>query len=544
MRADRIFRNANVRTLDGPGRAEALAVAGGRLLAVGREADLSGLAGPETEVVDLGGRTVLPGFVESHCHFLAYGVTRQQVNLFSPPNRTVADVLARVAAFAREAPRGAFLQGWGYDDTLIEDRRHLTREDLDAAAPDHPVYLLHISGHIGYANSRALAIGGVTRDTGDPDGGHIVRDARGEPTGELHELPAQSLVSGKVPPLDMATLREAIRLASRDFARVGVTSFHDAAVGFSAGLAEFHAYQDAVAEGDLRLRATLFPLFKLREHAMFHSGFGNERLRLGPIKLVADGSIQGYTAALSSPYHDRPESCGIRVMSHDELVEVARWADRLGFQVATHGNGDAAIESILAAYEEVLAGRPARDHRHRVEHCQMVTDRQLGTMRRLGVHASFFAAHTFYWGDRHERLFIGPERAARIDPLASARRLGVRFAMHSDCPVTMVDPLMSVYAAANRITREGRRLGPDERIPVEDAVRAFTLDAAYLAFEEGFKGSLAPGKVADLVVLSDDPLAVAPETLRDLQVLRTVVGGEDVYVNEAVQIPDYEEGTT
>lgn len=533
--ADRVFRNATVHTLEGLGGATAVAVAAGRILAVGCEADLAPLAGPDTEVVDLRGRTLLPGFVESHCHLLAYGITRQQVDVFSPPNRTIADVLARVAEFARRTPRGGWVQGWGYDDTLLEDGRHLTRADLDAAAPEHPVYLLHVSGHIGYANSRALALGGVTRETGDPEGGHVVRDARGEPTGELHELPAQTLVSGQIPPHDMATLREAIRLAARDFARAGVTTVHDAAVGFSAGLAEFHAYQDAVAEGDLRLRATLFPLFTLREQAMFHSGFGNDRLRLGPVKLVADGSIQGHTAALSSPYHDAPGSCGIRVMSHRDLVDVAGWAHRLGFQVATHGNGDAAIESILAAYEEVLADRPRRDHRHRIEHCQMVTDRQLDAMARLGVHASFFAAHTFYWGDRHERLFLGAERAARIDPLASARRRGIRFAMHSDCPVTMVDPLMSVYAASTRLTREGRRLGPDERIPVADAIRAFTLDAAYLAFEEAAKGSLAPGKLADFVVLSDDPLVVAPEAVRDLTVLRTVVGGEDVYLKEEEQ---------
>ncbi len=533
MRADTVFVNANVHTLDPTApRAEALAVAGGRLVRVGSAGAVRELVDAATRVVDLRGRTVLPGFVESHCHFLAYGLTRQQVDAFSPPNTTIAEVVARVAAFARTVPPGSWIQGWGYDDTLVAERRHLRRDDLDAAAPDHPVYLLHISGHIGYTNSRALAIAGVTRDSGAPEGGEIVRDSRGEPTGELRELPAQLLVSRHIPPPDSAALREAIRLAARDFARVGVTSFHDAAVGFSAGIAEFHAYQDAVAEGMLRLRATLFPLYRLRDHCLFHTGFGNERLRLGPLKLVADGSIQGYTAALSQPYHDRPDTCGIHVMSHRELLEVARWAHGLGFQVAAHGNGDAAIGSILAAYEEVLADRPRRDHRHRIEHCQMVTEAQLDTMQRLGVHASFFAAHTFYWGDRHERLFLGPERAGRIDPLASALRRRIPFAMHSDCPVTPVDPLMSIFTAATRRTREGRLLGPEQRIPVEAAVRAFTLDAAYLAFEEGWKGSLAPGKVADFVVLSGDPFAVPPDRLREIAVERTVVGGEDVYIRE------------
>jgi predicted amidohydrolase YtcJ len=492
------------------------------------------LRGRSTRVVDLGGRTVVPGFVESHCHFLTTGLTLRQVDARTPPNGTIADLIARVREFARAVPAGDWILGWGYDDTLIGDARALSRHDLDAAAPDHPVYIRHVSGHLSYTNGAALARAGLGRGAMAPDGGHIVLDAHGDPTGELHERPAQALVGRLVPPFDMPALRQALRDALPMFARVGVTSFHDALVGMASGLADFHAYQAGVAEGDLSLRATLFPAYTLAGQFMFHSGFGDERLRLGPLKHIADGSIQGHTAALCDPYFDQPALLGLKVLSDKELVERFRDAHALGFQLATHGNGDAAIEAILDAYETVLAEQPKADHRFRVEHCQMATESQLDRMQRLGVLASFFAVHTYYWGDRHERLFLGPGRAHRIDPLSSALGREIHFALHSDCPVTPVAPLMSVWSAVNRITREGRVIGPQQRIAVADALRAFTLDAAYLAFEDGMKGSLAPGKLADFCVLERDPLGVDPETIRDIAVSRTVVGGETIWADGAL----------
>lgn len=529
-----LFRNARVHTMDGRRPpAAALAVRGGRVLAVGAESAAARAAGRRARVVDLGGRAVLPGFVESHCHFLMTGLTLTQVDARTPPNTGIADVLTRVAEFARRLPRGHWILGWGYDDTLIAEQRALTRRDLDAVAPDHPVYIRHISGHLSYANGAALGLAGVGRGATSPAGGHIVLDEHGDPTGELHERPAQALVNRLVPPVEMPALRQALRDALPMFARVGVTSIHDALVGMAAGLADFHAYQAAVADGELPLRATLFPAYPLAGQFMFHSGFGDDRLRLGPLKHIADGSIQGHTAALCDPYFDRPGLTGLQVLSDKELVDRYRDAHALGFQLATHGNGDAAIEAILDAYETVLAESPRADHRFRIEHCQMATEAQLDRMQRLGVLASFFAVHTYYWGDRHERLFLGPGRAHRIDPLGSALGRQIHFALHSDCPVTPVAPLMSVWSAVNRITREGRVIGPEQRIAVRDALRAFTLDAAYLAFEDGLKGSLAPGKVADFVVLDRDPLAVPAEEIRDIAVAQTVVGGEVVWSADA-----------
>jgi predicted amidohydrolase YtcJ len=532
---DLVYRNARIHTLDpGQPEAQALAVRGGRLLAIGSDADVARVAGRDATVVDLGGRTVVPGFVESHCHFLTTGLTLRQVEIRTPPNTSIKDVQARLATYARGVPPGQWIQGWGYDDTLIAECRGLTRADLDAVAPDHPVYFRHISGHLSYANSKALAIAGIGRGARSADGGTIVLGADGEPTGELHERPAQHLVSKHIPPYDYADLRQALREATPIFARVGVTSLHDAMVGMNAGLGDFHAYQDGVASGDVPMRATLFPAYPLLGQFMFHSGFGSDRLRLGPLKHVADGSIQGHTAALCDPYHDRPGLKGLHVLGPSQLADSCREAHAQGFQLATHGNGDAAIDSILDAYETVLRERPRADHRFRIEHCQMATEAQLDRMQRLGVLASFFAVHTYFWGDRHRRLFLGPGRAQRIDPLNSALGREIHFALHSDCPVTPVSPLGSIWSAVTRITREGQILGPEQRILARDALRAFTLDAAYLAHEDHLKGSLVPGKLADFVVLDKDPLAIAAEQIKDIQVAQTVVGGEIIYADGAM----------
>jgi predicted amidohydrolase YtcJ len=532
------FLNGRIHTLD-PARpaASALAVVGGRLAAVGDEADARRVLPRDARVVDLGGRTVVPGFVESHCHFLVTGLTRSQVEIRTPPNDSIADIQRRLKDYVRDLPRDRWVLGWGYDDTLIADARPLTRGDLDAVAPDHPVFFRHISGHLSYANSRALAIAGIGRGATAPEGGHIVLDADGEPTGELHERAAQDLVGRHVPRPTMAALRQALRDAAPMFAREGVTSFHDAMAGLAAGLEDFHAYQDGIAAGEVPMRATLFPAYPLAGQFMFHSGFGSDRLRLGPLKHVADGSIQGHTAALCDPYHDRSGLLGLHVLSTRELTDRFREAHALGFQLATHGNGDAAIESILDAYETVLRERPRADHRFRIEHCQMATEAQLDRMQRLGVLASFFAVHTYFWGDRHQRLFLGPGRAQRIDPLASALGREIHFALHSDCPVTPVSPLGSIWSAATRITREGKVLGPEQRILARDALRAFTLDAAYLAHEEHLKGSLEPGKLADLAILDRDLLAGEPESIRDVQVLETVVGGEVVWADGELRTP-------
>lgn len=526
-RADLVIRGGPVLTADPSSpRATAVAVAGDRIVWVGADRDVAAWIGPRTRVLALGGRALVPGFVESHAHLLDVATTVHEVDARTPPNRAIADVLAKLRAAAAARPGGAWIRAYGYDDTGIAERRVLTRADLDAAVPDHPVYVEHVSGHIAYVNTPALRLGRVDARTPEPAGGVIVRDSgTGEPTGELREPPAQRHVTTRIPPYDRPALRHGLTLAAREFLAAGVTTVHDMGHPWTADAV---AALEEAAERDLPLRVIVYARDRLRDTVLAH-GFTHPRLRLGGIKLVADGSIQGHTAALRDPYHDQPGYRGLRVLEPPELAARVAAAHARGWQVAVHGNGDAAIDGILDAYAMALADRPRADHRHRIEHCQAVRPDQLDRMAALGIHASFFVAHTHYWGDRHRDLFLGPRRAPRISPLRSAQRRGIRFGLHSDAPVTPVSPLLSMTAAVTRRTASGKVLGPTERVSVQAALAAVTLDAAALGFDETRLGSITPGKLADLAVLTADPERVPADELANLRVETTIIGGEIAY---------------
>lgn len=332
-------------------------------------------------------------------------------------------------------------------------------------------------------------------------------------------------MTAHLPPHDRAALRQGLAVAAREFLAAGVTTVHDMGHPWTADAVA--ALEDAAAES-LPLRVVVYARGAQRDEVLA-GGFRHPRLRLGGVKLLADGSIQGYTAALREGYHDRPGEHGIHVLPPPELAARVAAAHARGWQVAVHGNGDAAIDAILDAFEAALRASPRADHRHRLEHGQTVRPDQLDRMARLGVHASFFVAHTHYWGDRHRDRFLGPDRAARISPLRSARARGIRFGLHSDAPVTPVSPLRSLAAAVTRRTAGGDVLGPEERLPVDAALAALTRDAAALAFDEHDVGSIAPGRRADLVVLGADPERVPPDTLAELRVDLTVIEGAVVY---------------
>ncbi|MCX5909487.1 MAG: amidohydrolase, partial [Deltaproteobacteria bacterium] len=522
--ANLLLINGNVLTLDDRNpRAQALAIQGGRLIGVGATEELRPLAGEGTEIVDLKGKTAVPGFIESHNHFLIRGFVMDQIFCGTPPNTRVADILGKIAAKAEKTPTGQWILGANYDDTLLAEMRHPTRKELDEAVPNHPVYLRHISGHVGVANSRALGLAGVKPNTPDPPGGRIVRDPdSGEPTGLLEET-ARDLVRLAVPRPRPEEYLAALRNAQQEYLRVGVTSIHD--LGYTEGGFQMaHAYQELVARGDLQIRVYLMfiasqlsGLFTSpRTDPGLYTGFGNDHLRIGALKLLQDGSIQAWTAALREPYLGKPEWRGYLWMDQEEMDQKVLAGHEAGFQVATHTNGDRAIESALGAIEKAQARFPRPNARHRLEHCQLPSDEQLEKMARLGVAASFFVQHTYYWGDRHVKIFLGEKRARRIDPLASALTKGVIFSLHSDCPVTPVNPLFGIWAAVNRQTRDGHILGPEECISPLDALRAFTINAAYLGFDEKRKGSLEIGKLADITVLSDDPTTVPPQKIKEI----------------------------
>ncbi len=514
---------------------EALAVEDGRIVAAGNEADLRKWADASARVVDLRGKALLPGFIDAHSHFPGVGITAVYADLNSPPVgpvTTINDVVDQLASKAEETKAGHWVIGFGYDDTLIAEHRHPTRADLDRVSTDHPVAAMHVSGHLAAVNSRGLSELGIDSDTPNPVGGVIVRDPiSAEPNGVLEEIAADGIKKILFSPGIVDSIR-ILRAGAKAYIGAGVTTAQN-------GLAtkrQIKSLALASRLGLLPLRLVLWPdeqtAGEMLDGRFEFSSYDPEWLRIGAVKLVDDGSIQAYTGYLGQPYYrvpgDDPYYRGYPLMSAEELAErVARYQGA-GLQVAVHGNGDAAIDDILDAFEYARAKFPRDDLRSVIIHAQMAREDQLERMARLHVIPSFFVLHTFYWGDRHVGIFMGPERAARMSPLRSAAEHGVRYTLHCDSPVVPMEPLRLVWSAVNRRSRSGSVIGESERVSVMQALRAVTIDAAYQHFEEDLKGSLEAGKLADLVILSASPLR-DPEHIDEIRVLETIIGGDTVF---------------
>ena len=542
-KATQIYRNGTILTMDSRGSVvSALAVEGNVVLAVGTDDDVMAHAGPDTVVTDLRGRTMLPGFVDGHSHFVWAGLMfATQLDLSSPPVGKVKDI-AEIRDLLKEkaasTPKGEWILGYGYDDTALADRRHPLASDMDDVTPDHPVLLRHVSGHLCSCNSRALALAGYDRNTPDPLGGIIRRDGHGNPNGVLEEPPAREPVFRHIPAPTEADWMEGIKAACAAYTAKGVTTAQD---GFTA-TGDWGALKRAHELGLLRNRVQILPGVSRMDINTFNTHVSGTQLTadgkisLGAAKLLADGSLQCYTGYLSNPYHkviydlpDGPMWRGYPMEPEQQFIEKVVGLHRQGWQLAIHGNGDDAIQMILNAYEEAQKRYPRADARHIVIHCQTVREDQLDRIKRLGVVPSFFVVHTYFWGDRHYEMFLGQDRAERISPLRSALKRGILFSNHNDTFVTPIDPLLSVWSAVNRRTSGGRILGENQTIPVMDALRSVTSWAAYQACEERIKGSLEPGKLADFVILEANPLTVAKETIKDIRISATIVGDEVVY---------------
>lgn len=532
-----LFINGTVVTMDQDNRVvQALATRGDRIEAVGSTEEIMALAGEGAEVVDLRGRTLLPGFIEAHGHFPGSGLAVVAADLNSPPIGTLTtmdEVLAALAKQAENTPAGEWVSGYGYDDTLLVEQRHPTRAELDAVSSDHPVVAMHISGHMLVANSLALAEVGIVADTPDPEGGVIGRlpDSR-EPNGLLEET-ARLGVMIKMQDMSVIDTYRLIKAAAREYAAMGVTTAQSGGVSreLATGLSLFSKL------GVIPQRLVVFPFETEFGDSLLNGeydpcDYNGDRLVMGAIKLVADGSIQGYTGNLSqpyyTPYHGDADYRGYPSIPREKLFAQVAALHQGGYQIAIHGNGDQAIEDILDAFEAAQREHPVADPRMILIHAQMARQDQVARMKALGVTPSFFSAHTWYWGDRHRDMFLGPERAAVISPAKWAQDYGLRFSSHLDTPVTPMLPLQAVWSQVFRTTFSGDVLGPQQRIAVMAALRAVTIDAAWQVFQEGNRGSLEPGKYADLVVLSGNPLD-DPMQLRELVVEQTIIGGATVY---------------
>ncbi|MCP5131024.1 MAG: amidohydrolase [Pseudomonadales bacterium] len=535
--AQQLFINGTVLTMDAQNRVvEALATRADRIEAVGTTQEIMALAEEGAQVVDLGGRTLLPGFIDAHGHFPGSGLKEVAADLNSPPIGTLTsmdEILAALGEQAAVTPAGEWVSGFGYDDTLLAEQRHPTRAELDAVSADHPVVAMHISGHMLVANSLALAEVGIDANTPDPEGGVIGREPGSrEPNGLLEET-ARLGIMVKMQDMSIEDTYRLIKAAATEYSARGVTTAQSGGVSdkLATGLSLFSKL------GVIPQRLVVFPFEVEFGEALLNGeyspdDYSAERVQMGAVKLVADGSIQGYTGYLSqpyfTPYHGDADYRGYAAIPRDKLFAKVAALHKAGYQIAIHGNGDQSIEDILDAFEAAQQEHPVADPRMILIHAQMAREDQVARMKALGVTPSFFSAHTWYWGDRHRDIFLGPERAAVISPARWAQDYGLRFSSHLDTPVTPMLPLQAVWSQVFRITHGGEVLGPAQRIGVMEALRAVTIDAAWQVFQEGNRGSLEPGKYADLVVLSGNPLE-DPMNMRELEVEQTLIGGATVY---------------
>lgn len=533
-----IYFNGQILTMDvDEPRVEAISVRDGVIESVGNESEVMLLVEDHSELIDLEGATLMPGFVDAHGHFPGSGRTAFSADLNSPPIGTISSIeelLTTLAAFGEQRPEG-WLVGHGYDDTLLAEMRHPTRDDLDRISADRPIAISHVSGHLAVANSAALELMGIDESTPDPKGGHIVRDPNSpdqrRPNGVLEETAARE-VSLKTLNIDATDAMRMTQLATNEYLKYGVTTA--SAGGMPMGLGQLvGAVSNA---GTMPLRVAFFPLMEeigddLLSGESRLSDFAMARVEVPRVKIIADGSIQGYTGYLTEPYH-RPYKGDASYRGYPSVLRDDLFAQVAGLyekriQVAIHGNGDASIDDSLDAIAAAAEQHPWPDARPLIIHAQMTRRDQLDRMKDLNVTPSFFSAHTYFWGDRHAGIFMGPERAANMSPAKWAIDAGVRFSSHMDTPITPMRPLQAVWSQVERLSKSGALIGPDQRIDRDAALRAVTIDAAWQVFMDDRIGSLEPGKLADLIVLSGDPLT-EPD-VRDLTVLRTVIEGEAVY---------------
>jgi predicted amidohydrolase YtcJ len=542
--ADSVYVGGTILTMN-PANDEvsAVAVQGGRIVAVGDDATIMATVGDDTIVVDLAGKTLLPGFIDAHGHFPSVGnIALTMVDVQSPPMgpvTTMDELLAAVAAHAENIPAGGFVIGRGYDDTLIAEQRHPNRTELDSVSTDHNIFLIHTSGHMGVGNSAMLALAGITAETPNPEGGIIEKDAEtGEPTGLLKETALFGTLYGLLPAPTAEMQMAAVEKAAELYVAQGVTTAQQGL----AGKSDIDQLNAAALAGKLPLRVNIFPGFNVAAELIAGTykpeSADPDLINIGAVKIIADGSIQGYTGYLGEPYHIQPDGetdyRGFPIMPPEDLAQLATGLHLAGWQLTIHGNGDAAIDDVLDAYEAMFAAKPDPDARPIIIHAQMAREDQLDRMKAMGVTPSFFSLHTYYWGDRHRDIFMGPERAFRMSPAKSALDKGVPFTIHADTPVTPMEPLRLAWSATNRVSTGGEVIGEDQRISALQALRATTIDAAWQSFLEEDRGSIEVGKRADMVILADNPL-LRPDTMDSIAILETIVGGNSVYKNEGAE---------
>lgn len=578
--ADTIYYNGAIVTMIADqDRVEAIAVKNGKILATGTKAKIMKLGDNNTKMVDLRGKCLMPGFIDPHSHVVMQSAKFATVNLDPSPIgdiTSIQDIQAKLRTYIKEnnIPAGKMVIGWGYDDTAPQGMRHPYKEDLDAVSTEHPILLVHISNHLCACNSLLLEQAGITANTPDPEGGRIQRKPNSnEPNGVLEEL-ALLFVIKQIPIPTPEKAMELMEAGLRYYAAAGITTAQDGATG--AGAVTLLEAMDKA--GKLPIDVVAYPIYKGVNDELLaqieqdtinkRNKDYNAHFRLGGVKLAVDGSIQGYTAFLSQPYYVQPNStsptpdkCSDRNMENafisprnetnqsstqstegsnyrgyanmtvEEVTDWVKRCDDRNLQFLAHNNGDGATDILIEAISKIRQNQPRPELRTTIIHAQTIREDQLDFAETHGLIPSFFPIHVNYWGDRHRDIFLGAERANRISPAKSALNRNIKFTLHHDAPIAGIGMLPVASASINRLTSTGKPLGLEQKISPYEAFRAITIDAAYQYFEENRKGTLEVGKLADLVVLSDDPMAIDPLKIADIQVLETIKEGKTVYNN-------------
>ena len=527
-----VIRDALIYTAsDAHPTARALAVGGAVVLAVGDDQAVRPLIGPRTRVVDLGGKTVLPGLIDSHGHMLSLGTRLSDVDLVG--TTSYQQVIGRVAERAKGSPGGAWILGRGWDQNDWPNTAMPNHAPLSAAVPDHPVRLIRIDGHALLVNRMALDLAHITRATPDPPGGAILRDARGEPTGVLVDA-AAGLVNAIIPPVSQEQRERRLLLAMEECARLGLTLVHDAGITTQ----EWAAYKTLLARGTFPIRINAMAAVRdsLADTLLAHGGVRGLKLSLRTIKVVADGALGSRGALLGAPYSDDPHNLGLATFPLERLRELGERAFEKDLQVRVHAIGDSANHGTLDAFEQVFGGRPQRQARWAIEHAQIVRPEDLARFARLGVVASMQPTHATSDGPWAESR-LGPERIRWGYRWRDFLAAGVPLASGSDFPVESANPMLGLYAAITRRDLEGKLPPegwfPDQRMTPAEALTSFTATGAWLAFRERDLGTLEAGKQADFVVVDRDVIGGPPGEIPKAKVLWTVVGGKTVYEAKA-----------
>ena len=523
---DLILYNANIITVN-PNQpsAQAIAISSDKIIVVGTNESILKLATGFTKKIDISGKTILPGFIDSHSHPASSG--RAHLRNVDCDLRSISAIKKAIYERTKNTPEGEWVEGFKYDDTKTSEKRFINNKDLDEVSPHHPVIIRHRGGHTAYVNSMALTLGGIDRNTADPLGGHIERDAiSGELTGRLLES-ATSAIENLIPNIfSRSEYQAGAKLISQMMSKSGITSVTDAGTDARS----YQSYQDAHDAKELKTR--LYCMMRGRGvdemmRAGKKTGDGDEWVRVGAMKLACDGSISERTARLSESYIGRPNDYGIIVNDEEMLYEQAVKAHKKDWQIGIHANGDVGIDIVLNVYERLQKVYYRKDPRFRLEHCTVINDDLIRRIKALKAIPTPFSTYVYWHGEKMKEY--GKERLERMFAVKSFLDAGINVTQTSDYPPGPFEPMMAIQSSVTRRDYNGNLWGPSQRITVEEAIKVGTIHGAYASFEEQIKGSLEAGKLADLVVLDQNPLKVDPMSIIDIPIQRTMVGGKWSY---------------